>query len=229
MNKRTQMCVLAALSITLTVGAAPFQNLDFESGTFVPYPGGLPVQMYFDQAFPGWRGYIGGAREPTAFSNAICIAACPQFVLLDEFSRPQPIEGSLTAFLHGGLRQGEPVGVSMAQTGLVPSDAQSLSFSAQFYGGPFEVALSGQPLSLVPLLATPDYIVFGADITAWAGQEAELRFTAFAGENPALTGGGRLFLDSVEFSTTPIPEPSTLALFAVAGVLGWAHWRRKTR
>jgi hypothetical protein len=223
-------CVLfipLALAVALTgTRAAPFQNLDFESGSFVPIPTGLP-RIYFDQAFPGWTGYIGGVPEPTAFSNAICLSACPQFVLVDQSSVIPPIDG-LTALLHAGLRGSDPVNVTIAQMGMVPSDAQSLQFRAQTYGGPFEVELGGQPLSLMPLATTSEYVMFGADISAWAGQESELRFTAVPGDNP--TTGGRIFtLDSIQFSTTPVPEPSTFALLAVGGMFGWFCWRCKRR
>jgi len=75
---------------------------------------------------------------------------------------------------------------------------------------------------LVPmfrLASTAGYDVFGGDISSFAGQTAELRFTG-----PANSGG---YFDNIFFSNQPIPEPSALSLFALGSLLiGW-RWRRR--
>jgi hypothetical protein len=214
------------ISLTLTVAffgtrAAPFQNLDFESATLNPIPNDSFNRVYFDQAFPGWRGNVGGIQETAAFHNGMFLCCSSIAVWGDETNRNLSLEGTFSVALHASHdpysspQESRLANTSVAQTGFVPSDAQSLLFRAQV-GGPVEAALGGQPLSLMPVAVGPNYTVFGADITAWAGQETELRLTAIAQSMGNLT-----ILDSIEFSTTPVPEPSTFALLAIAGAFGW--------
>ena len=225
MKSYFQIALLICCLPAFGAHGASFQNLDFESGAFVPYPQGSPT-IYFDAAFPGWRGYIGSAPETIAISNTIALSFST-ITLYD--AHTLAIDGNLSAGFHAAARfDQQPADVAIAQTGLVPIDAQSLLFRAQTAGDGFGVELGGQSLSLVPLLTTPDYVLFGTDISGWAGQESELRFTAFAGNVPGLSGT-HLVLDSIQFSTTQVPEPSTFALFAIAGAFGWFYWRRRRR
>ena len=201
-----------------------FQNLDFEAGAFVPLLQNFRIN--FDAAFPSWRGYVGGAPQTVALSNTFALSSST-ITLYDSHSLA--IEGNLSAGFHATARfDHQPADVAIAQIGWVPNDAQSLLFRAQTFGDGFGVELGGQSLSLAPLLTTPDYVLFGADISGWAAEQAELRFTAFAGNVPGLSGT-HLVLDSIQFSIFPVPEPSTLALFAVGGMFGWFCWRCKRR
>jgi hypothetical protein len=174
--------------------------------------------------FPG-RGYVGGIQETAAFHNAIFLC-CSAATLWGGESRPQlAIDGSFSMLLHAAWAFGtqQPADMSIAQTALVPPQARSLSFRAQ--GGAGLVSLDGSLLSVIPLSVGSNYTLYGADISAWAGQFSELRFTAVAPE----TLDSSWTLDSIQFSTAPIPEPSTLALFSVATVMGWFYFRRKRR
>ena len=215
-----------ALGVAL-VGAhgAAFQNLDFESGAVVQIPGFNTNRVYFDQAFPGWRGYVGGIQETAALYNATCLS-CSVIAIHDGHQPPDYlIEGSLTPVLQGA--HGYIADTVLAQTGEVPVGTQSLLFRARAYGR-IAVELGGHLLSLIPLGNGSNYVSYGADISAWAGQESDLRFTAFSSDQPS-DGGSLFVLDSIQFSTTPVPEPSTFALFAVAGAFGWFYWRRRRR
>ena len=101
---------------------------------------------------------------------------------------------------------GSPV-PAIAQTGTVPASAMSV----RFYGlAGFAVSFAGQTIPISQLDTTPNYNIYGGDISMFANQTGELRFT----------GGGSL--DMIHFSSQQIPEPSTLGFFA-AGVLflGW--------
>jgi hypothetical protein len=208
-------------------GQGSFQNLGFESGTVVPIPDDPYNRVYFDEAFPGWRGYVGGIQETAALHNAIFLC-CSAVTLQGGESRPQlAIEGTYSVFLQAAARLGtqQPADTSIAQIGLIPGDAQSILFRSQLFGeGPFELSLSGQRVPLVTMEITPNYHLLGADISAWAGQQSELRFTAVAATDGRLV---EWVLDSIQFSATPVPEPSTLALFSVATVMGWFYFRRK--
>jgi hypothetical protein len=76
------------------------------------------------------------------------------------------------------------------------------------------VSFAGQPLSFIRLGTTPISIKWGADITGFAGQTGELQFSAV----PGFTGTG--IIDSIQFSTLVVPEPTALTLI-LEGLLGF--------
>jgi len=90
-----------------------------------------------------------------------------------------------------------------------------------------KVLLGGQPLFLTPLASGTNYTLFGADIHTWQGQTAELDFTVIA-QRPHVVNIN-IFLDSIEFSSQPIPEPSVLGLFTFGTLLlGWRFLCKRT-
>jgi hypothetical protein len=222
-SHRSLFFVLAFIFVVASSNAqGSFQNLDFESGTLVPIPGDSFNRVYFDQAFPGWRGYVGTNQETAAFHNGMFLCCSSIAISGGEATPNLAIEGTFSVALHAATGyESQPADTSIVQTGLVPAEAQSLLFRAQGFGA--AATLAGQSLSLVPLAVGANYTLFGADVSSWAGQTAELRLTAIAPD----ARGNLVIFDSIEFSTTPIPEPSTLALFVVAGALGWLCCRWK--
>jgi hypothetical protein len=110
---------------------------------------------------------------------------------------------------------------------LIPVGTQSLLFNANPFipnPGSFGVTLGGQLLLLLPIRSDPNSTLYGADIHAWAGQSAELAFTSFA-QNPHMSNRV-LLLDSIQFSSQPIPEPHVFGLFAIGALL--LGWRLRT-
>ena len=88
------------------------------------------------------------------------------------------------------------------------------------------VTLGGQQLSLTVLGSGANYTLYGADIQAMAGQTAELDFTLLA-QNPHVDNN-YAFLDSIQFSNQPVPEPGVVGLWALGAVLfGWRVVRRR--
>jgi hypothetical protein len=69
------------------------------------------------------------------------------------------------------------------------------------------------------------YDVYGADISAYAGQSGQLQFTVPC--TPDLGENG-FELDDITFSTTTVtPEPNTLALVVMGGLaLAARRWRK---
>ena len=225
------------LSAWGTAGQSNFQNLGFESATLVPVPGHPPF-YYFAQAFPGWTGYVGGVQEGLTVYNELAMSTAG-FSIIDAAYQPLPgygstgglIQGSYTAVLmsgHSGVNQ--PTDATIAQTGLVPVGTQSLRFKAQFApfnsSGSFGVTLGGETLSLLPIASGANYTLYAADIHALAGQTATLAFTVFS--YPQQLAADYLFLDSIQFSNQPVPEPSAFALSTLGALLfGWRVLRRR--
>jgi hypothetical protein len=84
-------------------------------------------------------------------------------------------------------------------------------FAAQSSSGNFGVSVDGQPVAFTPVSSRANYTLYSVDMRAWAGQSTTLMFTAFA--NASDPGAVNfLFLDSISFSTTAVPEPTTHAL-----------------
>ena len=63
MRLQSASWLAASLAVLLTArgatGQGNFQNLDFESATVTPVPGG-PGVVYASNAIPGWTAYLGG-------------------------------------------------------------------------------------------------------------------------------------------------------------------------
>jgi hypothetical protein len=135
-----------------------------------------------------------------------------------------PVFGNYSAYIEADLGSVDNSQLSLAQSGLVPADAQSLRFRVMPYSSmsgvaaQLSVVLGGQPLSLNVLSVQPTYQIMGADISPYANTLAQLRFDVNAayfslGGPNVLVGIG---LDNITFSSTQIPEPSSVALFAAA-------------
>jgi hypothetical protein len=215
---------MALISVALMRNATGqgFVNLDFESAN-ISQNQGLGIVNTVD-ALPGWNvfdaadgpqtqmefeGFIGGVGLPT-----------PWVTLLGthNIGDGSSIEGGFSVYLSGIVVEtpGEmdaPAG-SINQTGLVPANAQSILFKAQSgsFAASFVVTLDGQNIPYVPLATTPNYTLYGGDISAFAGQVSELAFTA------GIYGIG-WNLDSIEFSSQPVPEPNIFGLLAFGGLL----------
>lgn len=219
------------LDVVGAVGQGAFQNLGFESASPIPTP---PAPVAFGTALPGWTGYVGGVQESGAVYNTLTMDGAGFGIIDSGFSNPYYlpgglIQGNFTAVVMSGIAGpgvGLPADATLAQTGLVPAGTESLDFKAQLDGGSsFTVALGGQTLSLVPLQAGVNFTRYGADIHAWAGQVAELAFTAIA-QRPHHSATW-LYLDSIVFSSQAVPEPGVLGLSALgASLVGWPMLRR---
>jgi hypothetical protein len=112
----------------------------------------------------------------------------------------------------------ELIFTAIGQTGQIPASARAIIFYADTV--PIQVSFGGQ---ILPVFHLDDGIVgyhpYGADVSSFAGQTAELRFTGI--------GGGSL--DFIQFSSQAIPEPDVPALSVLgAGLLGWL-WRKCAR
>ncbi len=207
--------------------SAAFVNLDFESAVQPLTLGDIPTT----NAFPGWRVYAGDRELNEVPYNAVALSLADVSLLsFDSRIAPPPIEGSFMAFLYSGLvltTNALRGPASLVQSGLVPVDSRSLQFKG--YSDLMQVSLGGDLLDFFPLSSGTNYILYGADITPFAGQELELRFTAPLDPNREFPHRTFSYLDSIEFSSQVIPEPSMWALLVCGGgaLLVVYRWRGK--
>jgi hypothetical protein len=210
-------------------GLGTFQNLDFESANIPP---STPIASFvpISDALPGWNGEFidtsTSVGEPTAQAVYDGISTGgPGISLIDDNSPgAEPLQGNYSVFLFGGGNN--PLySASISQTGTVPAGTQSLQFDAYVSGAPFAVTLGGQTIDMIPLDTFAHYTLWGDNIpSALAGQSETLSFI----EPPATGTQPSMFeLDNIVFSPSSIPEPNSLALTGIGGLL-FALYRRFT-
>ena len=130
------------------------------------------------------------------------------------------IEGNFSVLLTASSES-----VSISQMAFIDASSQSLRFKAIPGNGTFGVTIAGAPIQIVPLETTPAYTLYGGDVSPFAGQTMELKFTAFSS-----SGLNNLYLDSIEFSPVVVPEPRLMTFAVVASVLLSVElWRRKSQ
>jgi hypothetical protein len=223
--------VLLFLAATSVLGQGTFQNLDFESTTVSQSqaPGVVDVTL----ALPSWSVYIGTNQQSLIRYNDVAIGSTS----VDLLGSNAPgtgyasIEGGFSVLLQGGVAGSGPnlypAAASIRQIGLVPASARSVLFKAQpDNAGSLSVSLGGTSIPYSILSMTPRYNLYGANISAYAGQTLELDFSVSRFSGTAYSNWN---LDSIEFSASLIPEPGVLSLFALGTVLLTWPFLRVTR
>jgi hypothetical protein len=189
-------------------GQGTFQNLDFESARIILDQSSAfyPYAANATNAFPGWR-----VSPPVSgvdvLYNTLSLGAAAVSIHDAGDSMIPPIAGQYSVTLQGADQTAGSAWI--AQTGLVPASAQSLTFWGQL--GSLQITFNSQ---LLPYFATgsgPSHLIYGADISAFAGQSGELRFSAAPN-----TGGS---FDNIQFSNQAVPEPGLFALSALGALL----------
>jgi hypothetical protein len=235
MKTLKHLLLISATSALNAFGQGTFQNLNFEAANGLPTIGpGETGFVPMSNGLPGWTGYIAGTNQTTLADYNGVSAGAALITLIGKSSvySNSVIGGKYTATLDAGVASdangAEFYGsAAIAQTGTISLTTLSLRFDASGdIRGYTTVTFDGQNIPFYPLSAGPNYEVYGGDISGFAGQTGELRFTENATtSNPF----GTAFLDSIVFSTSPVPEPATCALILCgAAVFGVDRWRRRS-
>jgi len=217
------LCVILLCSVRIGCSQG-FINFNFEGATIVPDPASpyYPNAVNASDALPGWT-VVGLISPNDILYNDISLGATSVSLQGANGSFPS-LDGAFSVNLYGGVPT-SPTGASISQTGLVPLNAASLRFIAQgvsFGGGPLLVSLGGQNIPFSAISTSPNYTMYGGDISAFAGQVKQLMFTAPQGANNYWT------IDDIQFSVNPVPEPATCGLILCgAAVFGVNRWGKR--
>lgn len=212
--------VAVLLLFVRSASAQGFVNLNFESAALVPAGAGSQT-VQFAQAFPGWTANIVAPLSTNAlYDNMYLDSAGISIVDTNgSYLAGDVIDGHYTALLQSGLGYTSSGGIvsdtTLSQTGLVPLGTQSLQFKANAlfdWAGKFAVTLGGQVLSLTTLGSGVNYTLYGANVSQWAGQTAQLSFTVF-GEKPHVNVEV-LLLDDIQFSPQAVAVSTSISLSA---------------
>ncbi len=195
--------VYAMVISTPWVNGQGFINLGFESAKIIPVStnGDGSVNVATTNALPGWTAWYITHQLTVIPYNATGASLLPFVGLF----------GSDAAILSGNFDVYLKQGSSISQTGLIPTNAASLLFDVRApYSTPLAVSLGGQNLSYIAISNALNssgysYTIYGANISALAGQIATLTF---------LEDNDYAILDDIRFSDQPIPVPEP-------GGLGW--------
>lgn len=192
-----------------------FQNLDFESPTFISIPNDPYDRVQFQAAMPGWTGYIGSSPINWILHNDLFLSNLGISILGPDYPSAGPIHGHYFVMLQGN----SAIPAAITQTGMVPLTAASVRFYSDSPFASFNtlnLSFAGNSVPIYNLGGVGGYwYTWGGDISAFAGQTGELRFS----------GGG--YLDYIQFSSQPIPEPGSLALLGAGGLALVWRFRRK--
>jgi hypothetical protein len=212
---KTAIAIIILASSVATFAQGTFQNLDFEEAN--------PTAGYTLAAlFPGWQAFYNSTPVSVVGYDDESLG-----VALLSINNGALIQGSYTAFLQSAVVGSQSTSVTLSQTGLVPTGAESIELDGnEPNGGSFAVTLGGDNITMFPLQTFSGYTLYGGNISAWGGQDASLSITQLA---PASENGeyspSLLELDNITFSTQAIPEASPLVLTGVGGLL-FALYRR---
>jgi hypothetical protein len=232
--QRSSLLVLSAASFltpAIVLSQGTFVNLDFESANVPFVPAGQAGQdVTVAQGLPGWTAYLGGNVIAQIGHNDLSLGGAYISIQGPQWNSAQILQGNYTVFLESriyGAGLG-PQKAAIGQTGLIPAAAQSLRFVESAGEGPLQVTFNGQLVPLVALVFGANRTTYGGDISAFAGQTGELRFTS---PESLPTGQGAALLDAITFSGLPVPEPGVSSLvisgLALLGLHG--RWRAISR
>ena len=184
-----------------------FQNLDFEQAVITNSMEGQPLST----ALPGWSAFAGGAPV----TNVVY-----EVNILDGAYVGLYHQGALFGQYSAYLQDDNGVDAQLVQRGTIPSDAKSIQFytslspfsglwfnrSLQPHDFEFSLSINGQAVPFSPIQVETNILLWAADVSGFAGQQAELRFALSPAppSAPYHDVGAIIVLDNISFSNEPI-------------------------
>jgi hypothetical protein len=217
--------VLIFSGATQAQGQGTFQNLNFESAFGLPPTPSGPVLVPTTNAFPGWSVSDVGSPETQVFYNGVSAGSALVTLISANPAGPfyPALNGNYSATLDAGVVGGGYGPASIYQTGTIPNTSRSLTFNVLGDVAALQVSFGGNDFPFLLVNSGPNYNTYGADVSAYAGQTGELRFTE---NSTAADKFAIAYLDNIAFSPNSIPEPQTWALMFCSAA-GWFLTRRR--
>jgi hypothetical protein len=224
MKIKTIILMLTAILVR-NVFSQGFVNLDFEDATILPTPvNGFVYPADPAQCFPGW---IAGGSGTVVSYNDLSLGA-PAIDLMGpnfpNFAGYSPLQGSYSVLLqYFGIAGGPP---TLSQTARVPSDAKSISFLVPpglnaTYPAYTVVSLNGVNIPLFPIAGGR----VAGDVSAFAGSVSQLTLSTI---DVPPNSSVWLYVDDFQFSSSSVPEPRSLGLFAMGcSLCGCLYLKRR--
>lgn len=200
-------CFVALFALVRNVSGQAFTNLDFEDATITPTTvdnfGSFATAA---QCFPGWTVGYG-----VVFYNDLSLGSPAIDLMGPDFPNAvnyTPLQGCYSVLLQYFGYAGPPP--SLSQTALVPGNAQSVSLLVAAGTSPADAVVTMNGVT-IPLVSESGGRLAG-DISAYAGTVAQLTISTSSSED-------WLYFDDIQFSSSPVPEPSILDLCVLGGFL----------
>jgi hypothetical protein len=220
------LVIAALLDGSVHCNSQSFLNLNFNAAN-IPNGTAAGSMIPITDAIPDWTAELGGSPIASVLYDDLSTGLAAIAIIDTNGPAPFLIPGNnYTVVLQSGAGTSENLPASIAQTALIPSTAKSIVFEASVpYAAGWQVTVAGQNIPVTEISAiNSGYGVFAGNIAAYAGQTDQLEFTALAGSGPTVN----LYLDEISFSTSPVPEPTALALTVLGGLSLIWRWRRKS-
>jgi hypothetical protein len=219
---------LASFFVVMSSSAQEtFQNLNFEQAmpVIVPMAGNpyYPYAVTAASALPDWTVSYGGVQQTQITENAPSAGSTWVVLIGPGSTGTAPgsdyplaaIDGNYSVLLQGGLTASS---ASISQMALIPAMTQSLLFEADPGSGPLTISIGGENVPFAAVGTGPNYTLYSAHISAWAGNDEALTFSALESD-----GLNNWLIDDISFS--PVPEASPILLTGIGG-LAIAIYRR---
>jgi hypothetical protein len=206
-----------------------FQNLNFESATLSPSSGNNFVPI--SAALPGWTAYLGATQQTEVLQNGSTEGAPSIDIFGPNYSSAGPqgagfapglIDGKYTVLLQSSSPGPGSGNATIEQDGTIPLGIQSLEFKAWAWYPPtaiMAVSFNGNTLAPVAIGNGPNYTLYAANVSSFAGQTGELAFSA------VFNFAGPSWIEFDDISLSNVPEPSAMTLISIGGLLfGAREW-----
>ena len=210
--------LLAPLTMALGQG---FVNLDFEQSTIVSSSQSPDGPLDFGIAsVPGWTasssfGLVSNYSGGTALWYNNGTLSSPSISLVGKDFFFPAIDGQYSIALFPGQVPTNYPPPSIWQVGQIPATARSMFYLGNSVNQVI-VSFSGHILTINNIDNYGGYSLFGADVSAYAGQTGELLFTQPVYLHYSV-------IDDITFSSSEIPEPSVFHLSSIC--ILFLYWR----